>query len=551
MLSCAALSLDTKAARQIQSAMRKELARAEKGLHVRGHPRPFFISFLLSRVQGLSVWGRYGAVFGLDPIDACDLYAEVRVGGYRFDQTIDGGLTNDLSARESYKWSRGPRDTTPDAVRYAFWKLSQLKYWEAVQEYYEKKKILVDQHLRADSPSFSREPAVVKNRRIEAVKFPTKNWEEFVRKSSAFFKEHRDLVDPYVRVHGVNRVRIFVSSEGTRFIVQERYYFVIVTAYYLTKEGVYLNSTRLFYGRDPQELPTLGQMKKAVAWVARDLESLAKSEPMDPYAGPALLSGKATGLLFHEAIGHRLEGERMTSRLEGHTFAAKIGQRILPESVDVIDDPTRKRWDGQSLFGHYEIDDEGVESRPVRLVENGVLKTFLLSRSCVLGFRRSNGHGRHELHQDPMARMASFIVESREKHSWEELKELLIAEVRRRDLRFGIIVKDVSSGETRTDHYDFQAFKGVPTEVYTVDPKTGKETRVRDVSFIGTPLAAIQRIKAFGRDYQVDNSYCIAESGEVPVSTIAPAMLVEELELQRSTNHYFRRPTLALPPMRP
>jgi TldD protein len=143
-----------------------------------------------------------------------------------------------------------------------------------------------------------------------------------------------------------------------------------------------------------------------------------------------------------------------------------------------------------------------------------------------------------------------LVVKSKERHSWDTLKGMLLEEVDRRRLPHGIIIKEVSSGETRTDHYDFQAFKGVPTEVYTVDPKNGKETRVRDVNFIGTPLAAIQRIKAFGEDYQVDNSYCFAESGSVPVSTIAPAMLVEELELQRATTRYFRPPVLPLPPLR-
>lgn len=530
--------------------MGTELHRTLKGLHSPGHPRPFFVSFLLSSTRGLGVWGRYGTVFGVDPIDECDLYSEVRVGSYRFDQTIDGGLSTDLAMRESFKWSRGPKDPAPDAVRYSFWKLSQLKYWEAVQEYYEKKKILVDQHLRHEGASFSKEPVIVRNHPVRDLQFPQKRWESFVRETSAMFKDHRDLVDPYVRIHGLSRVRVFVSSEGTKFITQDDYYVVLVTAYYLTEDGVYLNSTKVFYGRTEDELPTKRQVAGAIEHITRDLASLAKSKPMDPYAGPALLSGRATGLLFHEAIGHRLEGERMTSRTEGHTFASKVGQRVLPEGVDVIDDPTLAKFGDQSLFGHYLVDDEGVEAQPVTLVEDGVLKSFLMSRAPVHGFKRSNGHGRHERFQDPMGRMANLVVKSRDEHSWDDMKEMLVDEVRRRKLPFGIIIKQVSSGETRTDHYDFQAFKGVPTEAYTIDAATKKETRVRDVSFIGTPLAAIQRIRAFGADYQVENSYCVAESGEIPVASVAPSMLVEELELQRSTSHFFRRPMLPLPPMR-
>jgi hypothetical protein len=149
-----------------------------------------------------------------------------------------------------------------------------------------------------------------------------------------------------------------------------------------------------------------------------------------------------------------------------------------------------------------------------------------------------------------MARMSNLIVKSHAEHSWEQLKMMLLEMVRARGLPYGIIIKDASSGETQTDSYDFQAFKGVPTHVTIADPNTGRETRVRGVNFIGTPLAAIQRIRAFGKDYQVDNSFCYAESGAVPVSTVAPAMLLDELELQRENTRSYRAPVLPLPALR-
>jgi predicted Zn-dependent protease len=534
---------------EIQRVMERELKRALKGLKSPGHPRPYFISYLLHVTEGLDVWGRYGSVFNSEPIKSSDLYAEVRVGSHRLDQTIDGGLHSDFGDRESYNWLVGPQDLHPEAVRYAFWKLTQLKYWEALQEYYDKKKILVEQHLRQDAPSFSKEPRVVENNRLVDLNFSVAKWEDFVRESSNLFKAHKNLVDPYVRIRGAARYRVFVNSEGSKFICQENFFEVGINAWYLTKNGVYLNSSKYFYGRSPKELPKMDRVAETIDDVARDLADLAKAPPMDPYAGPALLSGLGTGLIFHEAIGHRLEGERMVSRSEGHTFSSKIGKQILPKGVDLIDDPSLAKYDGVSLYGHYTVDDEGVRARPVKLVDDGVLATFLMSRACVPGFKTSNGHGRHERFQDPMARMANLIVQSTDRYSWDELKEMLLKEVQSRGLPHGIIVKNVSSGETRTDHYDFQAFKGVPTEVYSVDPRTGKEMRVRDVNFIGTPLAAIQRIKAFGAEYQVDNSYCFAESGSVPVSTVAPAMLVEELELQRASMRHFRPPILSFPPM--
>ncbi len=521
-----------------------------QGLRLPKNPRPFFMSYLLHHMVGLDVWGRYGAVFNTEPIRGCDLYVECRVGSYRLDQTVDGGLSHDQEDRESFNWLVGPQDLNPSAVRYAFWKLSQLKYQEALQDYYDKRKILVDQRLKATAASLSREDRVLRNRELALRKFSTQRWESFVRDASSLFSKYKKLVDPYVRIRGISKVRIFVNSEGSRFISQESFYEVVINAWYLTSEGVYLSASRHFHARLASDLPKLSTVEATIDGMATDLSSLARAKPLEPYAGPALLGGLATGLLFHEALGHRLEGERMVSRSEGQTFARKVGQRILPEQVDLIDDPTLAEWEGQPLYGHYEIDDEGVPSQRVELVRKGVLRNFLMSRACVPGFKRSNGHGRHERFQDPMARMANLIVLAEDRHEWGNLKDMMLAEVRRRNLPHGIIVRRVSSGETRTDQYEFQAFKGVPTEVYAVDPTTGRENRVRDVTFIGTPLAALQRIRAFGQAYEVDNSYCYAESGSVPVSTIAPAMVVDELELQRSSTRLYRSPVLKIPPMK-
>ncbi|MBI4821486.1 MAG: TldD/PmbA family protein [Deltaproteobacteria bacterium] len=542
--------VDMDRCRDIQSAMRAELKRTMDGLHLPGHPRPFFVSYMLHALKGLNVWGRYGSVFSSEPFEESDLYAEIRVGSAKLDQTVDGNLNTDLSARESLNWVHAPQDLDPEAIRYCLWKLTQLKYWEALKDYYDKKKILVEQHLRQDAPSFTHELKTTVEQNVEDLKFPVKQWEDFVRRTSDLFRGYKNLLDPFVNIRALSRVRVYVNSEGSRFIAHEKFYEVIVKGWHLTDDGVYLSSSRNFYGRQKDDLPGIAKVEEAVDWISKDLASLVKSEPMEPYAGPALLAGVATGLIFHEAIGHRLEGERMTSRTEGRTFASKIGKQILPKGVDLIDDPTLSQWDGQALYGHYLVDDEGVRAQPARLVEQGVLKTFLLSRSGVPGFRHSNGHGRSERHQDPMARMANLIVTSKDRHEFGELKEMMCKDVRDRHLPHGIIVKRVSSGETATGQYDFQAFKGVPTEVYSVDAKTGKETRVRDVSFIGTPLAAIQRIKAFGKDYEVDNAYCFAESGSVPVSTVAPAMLVGELELQRSTTNFYKPPILPFPPMK-
>lgn len=543
------MSLDTASCLDLQRAMKRELDRSLRGLRLPSHPKPFYLSYLLHHRGRLRIWGRYGSIFQTARSRDSDVYVECRVGSHRLDQSLDGGLSSDLASRDSFNWVAGPEEPRPDTVRYALWKLTQLKFEEALQDYYEKKKVLVEQTLQPGTGSFSREDRVVANQPVERVRFPEKRWADFIRETSELFRGHRKLLDPYVEIRGEDRVRVFVNSEGSKFITQDVFYEVAVRAWYLSEDGVYLSAERRFHGRKSRELPTRAQVAEAIDAVARDLDAIGRAAPLAPYAGPALLSGHAAGLLFHEAIGHRLEGERMTARSEGKTFATRIGSQILPEGIDIWDDPTLASIDGQGLYGHYALDDEGVKAQRVQLVEDGILRNFLMSRSSVPGFPRSNGHGRHGHYEDPMARMANLIVEARDASSRDELEDGLCRLVHERGLPYGIVIEGVSEGETRTDRYDFQAFKGVPTEVFTLDPKTRRKTRVRDVSFIGTPLAAAQGIHGLGDDAAIDNSYCWAESGGIPVSTIAPSMLVDELELQRSTTKRFRAPLLALPPL--
>jgi TldD protein len=181
-----------------------------------------------------------------------------------------------------------------------------------------------------------------------------------------------------------------------------------------------------------------------------------------------------------------------------------------------------------------------------------VLKSFLTSRNGIPGHRGSNGHGRGTVGHETMARMGNLIVSAREPLKPAQLEERWMAEVERQEQPFGLLVTDAESGETSTssDAYEFQAFQIHPTEVYLVDAASGKRRRVRDVSFVGTPLAAIQGVLALGDDPAVDNSYCSAESGSIPVGTVAPSALLREIEVQRSTSARHQPAILKLPPRR-
>ncbi|MCA1664296.1 MAG: hypothetical protein LC659_08520 [Myxococcales bacterium] len=221
----------------------------------------------------------------------------------------------------------------------------------------------------------------------------------------------------------------------------------------------------------------------------------------------------------------------------------------MPDFLSVIDDPTvRSAGDKKvSLNGWYTFDDEGVAGRKVTLIDNGVLRDYLKSRTPITGSLRSNGHGRAEGTADPMGRMANLFLRSTKKVPIAKLKEMLLDEVRRQGKPFGLIIRDITGGSTNTSNFGYQAFKGQPRLVYRVDAKSGAETLVRGVEMVGTPLTTVSRIVATSDTEGVFNGFCGAESGFVPVSTVAPAVLMSEIELQR-TQKAAERPPLLPPP---
>ncbi|MFT5284121.1 MAG: TldD protein [Planctomycetota bacterium] len=544
--------INRKKSRAALDAMELELARSLKGLQIKGHPKPCYLSYLMRVREGYSVWGRYGTIYYSCPLDSSTLHADLRVGSYRNDQTVDGRIGLQKEDPVWHNRCDGPEELDPFAIRYSFWRLTQARHLEALQDYYDKKSISLEEQLFDEAPSLRKANAS----RIEAaIKKPTGTLEEaagFVRRVSALFLSYPKIDNPYVKFREVVQTRLIVNSEGTRSVAQEHFVQVSLYGGMLAPDGVRQNASRAYYVRQFDELPSEASMTEVVESIYRELLELVAAEPMEPYAGPALFGGIAAGVLFHEAIGHRLEGERLLSRNEGRTFAGKVGKRIIPAGIDLFDDPTLTKVNGHTLYGHYQMDDEGTPPERVHLIEDGVLRRFLTSRNGIPGQSGSNGHGRAEREDEVMARMGNLIVKAREPLTTAQLEERWMEEVAARDNDFGLLVTDADSGETSTssDAYDFQAFQINPTAVYRVDRASGKRKRVRDVSFVGTPLAAIQGVLALGDDPAVDNSYCSAESGSLPVGTVAPSALLRDIEVQRSTSARNQPPSLRLPPRR-
>jgi len=432
-------------------------------------------------------------------------------------------------------------------LKRALWLQTDFRYKQALLAY---NKIRGQRVFDASDPawagSFSPAPPVRVGERATAFVFDREGWKKRAKTLSRRFVGHDHVFDSAVTVTSTGLCRRLATNDPSLLRTYAQYHAVLITGVGRADDGMLLDHSVEFYWRESDTAPSDKELEAGVDRLVAELAELVVAPVLEPYFGPAILEPRAAGVFFHEALGHRLEGQRQKDDDEGQTFRGQVGKAILPAFVDVVDDPTLASWRGQPLNGFYRFDEEGVAAERAVLVDDGYLRGFLLSRRPVEGFVSSNGHGRAAPGRRPVARMGNLIVEVKDGQSDALLKKRLMEAARKQGKSFGLRIGSISGGSTNTSAYGYQAFKGVPRMVYKVDAETGEEQLVRGVEFVGTPLTALSSIVAGGRRSEVFNGYCGAESGWIPVSAVAPAMLFEEIELQRT--HRPKEKAQLLPP---
>jgi predicted Zn-dependent protease len=344
-----------------------------------------------------------------------------------------------------------------------------------------------------------------------------------------------------------NATHNFVSSEGSRVITSEPLTMLVIQAQTRADDGMELVRAETFDATSPERMPSDAEVIAKIEKMGSDLEKLRTAPVTEPFDGPALLSGRAAAVFFHEVLGHRVEGQRQRGVDEGQTFTKKLNQQILPTFLSVVDDPTLKTLNGEDLNGTYDYDSEGVRAQRVEVIHDGVLRQFLMSRMPVKGFDHSNGHGRAQEGLMPVGRQGNLIVSSTKTVPDSELRKLLIAQVKKQGKPYGLYFEDIAGGFTLTTRSLPQAFQVLPLMVWRVYADGRPDELVRGVDIVGTPLAALTRILVTGNTTHVFNGICGAESGAVPVSAAAPAMLLSEIEVQKRKQSQERPPILRRP----
>lgn len=396
---------------------------------------------------------------------------------------------------------------------------------------------------------FSLQPKHVFEEPPKQEAFDAPLWTERVKRISKIFLNHPMIKDSLVEFSADPEMRYIVTSEGTKLAERHNTYRFLCEASTLAPDGLSLRLSSSVESKDPTNLPDEKVLTGMVNKVADDLDKLRQAPLAEPYSGPAILSGRAAAVFFHETFGHRIEGQRQKKEDEGKTFAKKIGTRIMPQFISVMDDPTRTHSYGQELNGSYKYDDEGVPAQPVTLVKNGVLTGFLLSRAPVQGFKASNGHGRSAPGWNPAARQGNLMVlaDPKKQVPFQTLRSMLVAEAKKQRKAYGLLFDEIAGGTTWTAAETNQSYSIYPLKVYRVFVDGRPDELIRGVDIVGTPLASLERIIGAGNDYAVFKGVCDAESGSVPVSASAPSLLIQEIEVKRRAKSFQKLPILPDP----
>ena len=524
--------------------MSQELNRNFGVLRDKTDPPPYFLSYEITEQEFRSVTGTLGTVDSSAGGKSRALDVSVRVGTPKLD---------------NYHRVRGDRgqftsgalitfEDNANSIKRRLWLETDRAYRTAAERLIRIKTNTQAKVAEADdSDDFSSEAPSTFVQVPGKLKFAEAQWQEKIRQYSGRFRNYPGVLTSHVSVLCQTDTRYLVDSEGSRVAHGRGFARVAINATAKAADGTDVSSFETFEAVEEAGLPDDKAILAAIDRVANDVSKLLKAPEAEPFVGPAIFSGRAAGVFFHEIFGHRVEGHRQKDESEGQTFTKSIGTKVLPDFLSVVFDPTRRKVGDVDLNGWYDYDDEGVKARPLTVVENGVLKTFLMSRSPIQGIDHSNGHGRREPGYEVVSRQSNLFVESSNAVSDARLRQMLIEEVKRQNKPYGLYFRDITGGFTTTARSGLQAFKVIPVVVYRVYPDGRPDELVRGADIVGTPLASFSKILATSDKLGVFNGYCGAESGNVPVSAVAPAILVSEIEIEKKAKANDRPPLLGAP----
>jgi TldD protein len=528
----------------VLETMTHELDRAMDELGTLDSP-PYYISAELLELHGLEMAAEEGALQGYSPTRRRHLDVDLRIGSPQLDSSH--ALRSGHGDRPHRNGRAVPLEDDQALLRRGLWREIDHRYalarerWAKVSS---DQQVLVEEEpspdLAAVEPVQALEPAAVFELDLPA-------WEETLRQASAAMADSLVIHDGAVRLTGQAETRWFADTQGAALRHGSERYTVMVTANTVADDGAALSLHRSWSARSAAGLPDQAALVAEVDALEALITQLREAPEQEPYTGPAILTDRAAAVFFHEILGHRMEGHRLKQVQDAQTLRSMVGEPIMPTFLSLYDDPTLERYAETELNGHYRFDNQGVPAQRVTLVQDGVLRGFLESRSPSAQELGSNGHGRRQIGYDAVTRQGNLIVEASQSVSDEQLREDLLRLAREQGLEYGLLIDSIQGGVTTTSRGNPNAFSVDVLVAWRVHVDGRPDQLVRGVDLIGTPLVTLGRIVRAGEVHEVFNGICGAESGGVPVAAVSPSLLIEWVETQRKAKGQSVPPLLPPP----
>ena len=554
-------------------AMRDELERSRQ-LKLASNDPPYFISYGVEMADAFSVSASLGALLSSNHTVLKLPEVRLRMGSAAFDSA--NHASSDYYSGTRYDPALLPQEDSYAAIRQTFWLATDRAFKTAQEAIGRKRSALKNLNLTDQLPDFSAAEPIQMVQVLKTVKLDENAWKSRVVKLSGLFTAYPGILSSSLEFQSLQSANYLLTNEGTAIRVPENLAYLRVRAFAMAPDGMQLRNADMVQALDVNAFPSETDLRRAVSAVADELMALTAAPVGDPYDGPVLFEPRAAAQLFGQVMGGNLKVTRKPVAEQGRNvphlaseLESKVGSRILPEWMDLVDDPLQKEWRGQTLLGSYEVDSEGVRPKPLALVEKGVLKTFYLTRTPVLkGLETSNGHAR--LHGNFGASAPGFgnlFVRASQTVPPAELKKKLIEMIQQRNKPYGMLVRklDYPSGMSleelrRSTTAMAQSGGGTrpvapPLLVYRVYPD-GREELVRGLRFRGVSTRSFRDIAAAGSDTFVLNfldsqvPFALMGAGGFVsnASVIAPGILFEELEFERTQDDLPKLPLVPPPP---
>ena len=563
------VSAQAPASQPVLQAMHDEIERSRK-LMVSNLETPYFVEYILDEADTFDVGATLGGIVTRRRDQFRNLDVNVRVGDYKFDNTNYVG--SDFPFGTRYDLERFPLDNDYMVLRRYLWLSTDSAYKSAVEAISRKRAALRNLSVNDQLNDFAHAEPVHLIRPFGKLSIDEKGWTDRIRSLSAIFARYPDVRTSSVELNAGGGGYYLVNSEGTEVQVPDGLSYVRARAAAQAADGMSVRDATLFHALEAGGLPSEAEMTRTIQRMAENVVALSHAPKGDDYSGPVLFEGVAGAQILAEMLGKNLALPRRpvmesgrAGAFNGSELEGRIGARVLPDSFDVVDDPTQKEWHGRPLFGFYEVDREGIAPKPLHLVEKGLLKGYLLTRQPVRGFEGSNGRARMPgSFGAGAAGFSNLLVTSSETMPVSELKKKLLDMIAARSKPYGIIVRKMDFPSSASVDEARRLLSGaqsggsrpvsIPILVYRVFPD-GHEELVRGLRFRGLNARSLRDIVAAGDDAAafdfLDNQAPFALMGGAGyvsnASVVAPSLLIDDLELHPLEDELPKLPVVPAP----